>query len=83
MIEIINERVRRLHGDELVMVMNISDSTLQFLLINCNARAGRFYLLPKIHKKNFPGGRLFLVATHLQRKYLLLSIIRGAGIAQW
>ena len=55
MIEIINERVRRLHGDELVMVMNISDSTLQFLLINCNARAGRFYLLPKIHKKNCPG----------------------------
>ena len=50
MIDIINERVRRLHSDGY-----ISDSTLQFLLINCNARAGRFYLLPKIHKKNCPG----------------------------
>ena len=51
MVDIINERVRRLHSDGY-----ISDSTLQFLLINCNARAGRFiYLLPKIHKKNCPG----------------------------
>ena len=50
MVDIINERVRRLHSDGY-----ISDSTLQFLLINCNARAGRFYLLPKIHKKNSPG----------------------------
>ena len=50
MIEIINERVRRLHGDGY-----ISDSTLQYLLINIDARAGRFYLLPKIDKKNCPG----------------------------
>ena len=48
--DLINERVRRLHSDGY-----ISDSTLQYLLINCNARAGRFYLLPKIHKKNCPG----------------------------
>ena len=50
MVDRINERVRRLHSDGY-----ISDSTLQFLLINCNARAGRFYLLPKIHKENSPG----------------------------
>ena len=50
MVDIINERVRRLHSDGY-----ISDSTLQLLLINCNARAARFYLLPKIHKKNCPG----------------------------
>ena len=50
MVDIINERVRRLHSDGYII-----DSTLQFLLINCNARAGRFYLLPKIHKKNSPG----------------------------
>ena len=50
MIEIINERVRRLHGDGY-----ISDSTLQYLSINSVGRAGSFYLLPKIHKKNCPG----------------------------
>ena len=50
MIDIINERVRRLHSDDY-----ITDSTLQYLLINFNATAGRFYLLPKIHKKNCPG----------------------------
>ncbi|XP_067026756.1 uncharacterized protein [Acropora muricata] len=50
MVDIINERVRRLPSDGY-----ISDSTLEFLLINCNARAGRFYLLPKIQKKNSPG----------------------------
>ena len=33
----------------------IGDSTLQYLLINSVARAGRFYLLPKIHKTNCPG----------------------------
>ena len=50
MIEIVNERIRKLHGDEY-----ISDSTLQYLLINSDARAGHFYLLSKIHKKNCPG----------------------------
>lgn len=32
----------------------INDSTLDYLLINSDARAGRFYLLPKIHKKGCP-----------------------------
>ena len=50
MIELINGRIRRLHGDGY-----ISDSTRQYLLINSDARAGRFYLLPKIHKQNCPG----------------------------
>ena len=50
MVDIINERVRRLHSYGC-----ISDSTLQFLLIRCNARAGSFYLLHNMDKKNCPG----------------------------
>ena len=50
MMKKINARINRLHGDGY-----ISDSTLQYLLINSDARAGRFYLLPKIHKMNCPG----------------------------
>ena len=50
MIKKINARINRLHGDGY-----ISDSTLQYLLINSDVRAGRFYLLPKIHKTNCPG----------------------------
>ena len=61
MVDIINERVRRLHSDGY-----ISDSTLQFLLINCNARAGRFSLLPKIHKKNSPGRPVISSSDHLR-----------------
>ena len=33
----------------------ISESTLEYLLVNSTAKAGRFYLLPKIHKKGCPG----------------------------
>lgn len=33
----------------------ISDSTLEYLLVNSTAKAGRFYLLPKLHKKGCPG----------------------------
>ena len=33
----------------------ISDDTLDYLLINGNAKAARFYLLPKLHKKGCPG----------------------------
>ena len=50
MIKKINARINTLHDDGY-----ISDSTLQYLLINSDARAGRFYLLPKIHKTNCPG----------------------------
>ena len=32
----------------------ISQSPLQYLMATNDATAGRFYLLPKIHKKNFP-----------------------------
>ena len=46
----INARINTLHDDGC-----ISDSTLQYLLINSDARAGRFYLLPKIHKTNCQG----------------------------
>ena len=50
MIKKINVRIDKLRDDGY-----ISDSTLQYLLINSDARAGRFYLLPKIHKTNCPG----------------------------
>lgn len=50
MIEIINQRVRSLRSDG-----QISDSTLEYLLVNSTAKAGRFYLLPKLHKKGCPG----------------------------
>ena len=35
--------------------MGISDRTLEYLLVNGGARAGRFYLLPKLHKRGCPG----------------------------
>ena len=50
MIKKINARINKLHADGY-----ISDSSLQYLLINSDARAGRFYLLPKMHKANCPG----------------------------
>ena len=50
MIDKINGRLKRLHHDGY-----INHSTLDYLLINSDARAGRFYLLPKIHKPNCPG----------------------------
>ena len=53
--EIVNERIRKLYSDGF-----ISDKTLDYLLINTKPRAGRFYLLPKIHKKGCPGRRVIL-----------------------
>ncbi|XP_044165755.1 uncharacterized protein LOC122949770 [Acropora millepora] len=50
MIRKVNERVEKLHNDGY-----ISQSTLQYLMVTNDATAGRFYLLPKIHKKNCPG----------------------------
>lgn len=50
MIKKINERVHKacLHG-------HISESTLEYFMINSNVKAGRFYLLPKLHKEDCPG----------------------------
>ena len=45
MIRKVNERVENLHNDGY-----ISQSTLQYLMVTNDATAGRFYLLPKIHK---------------------------------
>ena len=50
MIKKINVRINTLHDDGY-----ISDSTLQYLLIDSDSTAGRFYLLPKIHKTDCPG----------------------------
>ena len=49
MIEKINGRVNGLRGGGY-----ISDSTPDYLLINSDAKAGRFCLLPKIRKRNCP-----------------------------
>ena len=46
----INSTVQQLHNDRC-----ISDDTLDYLLINENAKAGIFYLLPKLHKKGCVG----------------------------
>ena len=48
--QIVNERIRKLFSDG-----HIDDKTLDYLLVNSNPRAGRFYLLPKIHKRGCPG----------------------------
>ena len=48
--EMVNDRIRKLLGDGY-----IDDKTLDYLLVNSTPRAGRFYLLPKIHKKGCPG----------------------------
>ena len=45
MIKKVNNRVQRAHEEGC-----ISDSTLDYLLVNSTAKAGRFYLLPKLHK---------------------------------
>ena len=50
MIRKVNGRVEKLHNDGY-----ISQSTLQYLMVTHDATAGRFYLLPKIHKKNSLG----------------------------
>ena len=49
MIRKVNKRVEKLHNDG-----SISQSTLQYLIITNDATVGRFYLLPKILKKNCP-----------------------------
>ena len=48
--EMVNDRIKKLSGDGY-----IDDKTLDYLLVNSTPRAGRFYLLPKIHKKGCPG----------------------------
>ena len=50
MIRKVNGRVEKLHIDGY-----ISQSTLQYLMVTSEAKAGHFYLLPKVHKKNCPG----------------------------
>ena len=51
--KLVNDRIRQLSNDGF-----ISDKTLEYLLINSKPRAGRFYLLPNIHKRGSPLGRL-------------------------
>ena len=46
----VNNRLRKARDDRY-----ISESTLEYLLVNGTAKAGRFYLLPKIHKTGCPG----------------------------
>ena len=46
----VNNRVKKANVEG-----NISDKTLEYLLVKSTARAGRFYLLPKLHKKKVAG----------------------------
>ena len=50
MIEKVNESLNKAYSDG-----HISDRTLEYLLVNGGARAGWFYLLPKLHKRGCPG----------------------------
>ena len=50
MAEIINERIKDCHDKG-----NIDKKTRDYLLVSEDARPGRFYLLPKIHKPGCPG----------------------------
>jgi len=47
---IVNDRIQKVFDDGY-----IDEKTLDYLLVNSNPRAGRFFLLPKIHKKGCPG----------------------------
>ena len=53
LIKNVNNRIQRAHEEGC-----ISDSTLDYLLVNSTAKAGRFSLLPKLHKKGCPGRRV-------------------------
>ena len=46
MIEKVNERLNKAYGNG-----HISDRTLEYLLVDSGARAGRFYLLPKLYER--------------------------------
>ena len=48
--KIVNDRIKKVCDEGY-----IDEKTLDYLLVNSNPRAGRFYLLPKIHKKGCPG----------------------------
>ena len=48
--ERVKEYLDRLHQDDL-----IDDDTFKYLTSNPNPKAGRFYMLPKIHKQGNPG----------------------------
>ena len=48
--KIVNDRLKKVFDDGY-----IDEKTLDYLLVNSNPRAGRFYLLPKIHKNGCPG----------------------------
>jgi len=50
MIEKVNKRIRESHSKG-----NIDNETKEYLLASGEERAGRFYLLPKIHKEGCPG----------------------------
>ncbi|KAJ8037537.1 hypothetical protein HOLleu_18374 [Holothuria leucospilota] len=50
MIKKANNKVKKAHVDGC-----ISDTTLEYLLVDSTAKAGRFYLLPKVHKRGCPG----------------------------
>ena len=48
--ERVKEKLNRLHQDDL-----IDDVTFKYLTANSDPKAGRFYILPKLHKQGNPG----------------------------
>lgn len=48
--DLVNKKLEQLHDKGY-----INDETLDYLLVDSNTKAGRYYLLPKIHKKRVPG----------------------------
>lgn len=60
----VNNRLRKARDDG-----NISESTLEYILVNTTAKAGRVYLLPNMHKGVVQGDRLSQVVVHRQRGF--------------
>ena len=59
--KIVNDRIKKVFDDGY-----IDEKTLDYLLVNSNPRAGRFYLLPTIHKGAW-ADRLFRVVTSTEK----------------
>ena len=75
--ERVKEYLNRLHKDDL-----IDDDTFKYLLSNFDPKAGRLYILPKIHKQGTPGRPIISSNGHPTKRisefvdYYLKSLVR-------
>ena len=67
MIKKVNQRLLEAHRKG-----NIDDVTKDYLLASGDERAGRFYLLPKLHKKGCPGRPVISGCKRPTEKFLAL-----------